>query len=205
MFPPSFFFSSVLSLNCFVTINKQCDYNHSLHPFNRDGVDSLTIIFPCSEKRVQFENALVEAKVQLAASVDKRPPPEFLYPVPIRKTRAGLQFTCAACTIGYNSFGYKDVWVCNSDGYVGQVRGIHAPIIRIAVNIYTYRGRYFSSRELCLRVFKIKVFLFPSFRCLEFNHFFFLFPPLRRFASYHFNQIQTSHLVTECAMLVFPA
>lgn len=35
----------------------------------------------------------------------------------IRKTRAGLQFTCAAATLGTQ----KDVWVCNSDGYVGQV------------------------------------------------------------------------------------
>lgn len=37
--------------------------------------------------------------------------------VSIRKTRAGLQFTCAAATLG----AQKDVWVCNSDGYVGQV------------------------------------------------------------------------------------
>lgn len=35
----------------------------------------------------------------------------------IRKTRAGLQFTCAAATLG----AQRDVWVCNSDGYVGQV------------------------------------------------------------------------------------
>jgi hypothetical protein len=47
--------------------------------------------------------------------------PSFLYPVPIRKTRAGLQFTCAAPTLGVNTFGLRDVWVCNSDGYVGQV------------------------------------------------------------------------------------
>lgn len=37
--------------------------------------------------------------------------------IPIRKTRAGLQFTCAAPTLSEA----KDVWVCNSDGYVGQV------------------------------------------------------------------------------------
>lgn len=52
----------------------------------------------------------------LALSVDKRLCPEFMAPVPIRKTRAGLQFTCAAPTLGS-----QDVWVCNSDGYVGQV------------------------------------------------------------------------------------
>ena len=49
------------------------------------------------------------------------PPPDLLSLIPIRKTRAGLQFTCAAPTIGLNSKGLKDVWVCNSDGYVGQV------------------------------------------------------------------------------------
>ena len=54
-------------------------------------------------------------------SPDRRPPPEFLSPLPIRKTRAGLQFTCAAPTVVWNSKHLRDVWVCNSDGYVGQV------------------------------------------------------------------------------------
>lgn len=54
-------------------------------------------------------------------SVDRRPSPEFLMPVPIRKTRAGLQFTCAAPTLTSMSNAPRDVWVCNSDGYVGQV------------------------------------------------------------------------------------
>lgn len=51
-------------------------------------------------------------------SSDRRPCPELLATVPIRKIRAGLQFTCAGPTLGENG---KDVWVCNSDGYVGQV------------------------------------------------------------------------------------
>lgn len=53
-----------------------------------------------------------------AISGDRRPSPELVATVPIRKTRAGLQFTCAAPTLGDSS---RDVWVCNSDGYVGQV------------------------------------------------------------------------------------
>ena len=58
-----------------------------------------------------------------ALSADRRPCPEFVSPVPIRKTRAGLQFTCAAATLGVpGSLHSRDVWVCNSDGYVGQVR-----------------------------------------------------------------------------------
>lgn len=55
-----------------------------------------------------------------ALSADRRPCPEFVGPLPIRKTRAGLQFTCAAPTLA-NGQGSRDVWVCNSDGYVGQV------------------------------------------------------------------------------------
>lgn len=54
----------------------------------------------------------------LAISGDRRPSPELVATVPIRKTRAGLQFTCAAPTCSDNG---RDVWVCNSDGYVGQV------------------------------------------------------------------------------------
>lgn len=56
-------------------------------------------------------------KLYTAASLERHPVPEFLASIPIRKTRAGLQFTCAAPTLG----NQKDVWVCNSDGYVGQV------------------------------------------------------------------------------------
>ena len=74
------------------------------------------------------------------------PPPDLVSLIPIRKTRAGLQFTCATPTLGpptssnnsassggttvntsapsgsYAQQGLsRDVWVCNSDGYVGQV------------------------------------------------------------------------------------
>lgn len=52
-----------------------------------------------------------------AATLERHPIPEFLMSIPIRKTRAGLQFTCAAATLSEK----RDVWVCNSDGYVGQV------------------------------------------------------------------------------------
>ena len=52
---------------------------------------------------------------------DRKAPPDFVNLIPIRKTRSGLQFTCAAPTLGLNAHRLKDVWVCNSDGYVGQV------------------------------------------------------------------------------------
>jgi hypothetical protein len=32
-----------------------------------------------------------------------------------------FQFSCAAPIDGVNSTGYRDVWVCNSDGYVGHM------------------------------------------------------------------------------------
>ena len=41
-----------------------------------------------------------------------------------------LQFTCAVPTLGLNSHNLKDVWVCNSDGYVGQVNSIHDSMLK---------------------------------------------------------------------------
>ena len=66
------------------------------------------------------------------------PPPDLLSLIPIRKTRAGLQFTSAAPTLGLNSHNLKDVWVCNSDGYVGQV------IILLLLEILTHLSFRFA-------------------------------------------------------------
>lgn len=77
----------------------------------------MSVVFSKPDKRTQWEETITEAKQKLAASFEKYPIPEFITSVPIRKTRAGLQFTCASPTLGTP----KDVWVCNSDGYVGQV------------------------------------------------------------------------------------
>lgn len=83
----------------------------------RSGIQNMSITFSKPEKRSQWEETFTEAKQKLIASVERFQVPEFIASVPIRKTRAGLQFTCAAPTLG----AQKDVWVCNSDGYVGQV------------------------------------------------------------------------------------
>ncbi|XP_044257449.1 rho guanine nucleotide exchange factor 17 [Tribolium madens] len=83
-----------------------------------NGLENISIVFSKPEKRASWEESFNEAKHKLAISGDRKPSPELLATVPIRKTRAGLQFTCAAPTLGDNG---KDVWVCNSDGYVGQV------------------------------------------------------------------------------------
>ncbi|KAH8329800.1 hypothetical protein KR074_010416, partial [Drosophila pseudoananassae] len=82
-----------------------------------NGNQKLTVVFSKTDKRTQWEETFNEAKQKLAATLEKHPIPEFLTSIPIRKTRAGLQFTCAAATLSEN----RDVWVCNSDGYVGQV------------------------------------------------------------------------------------
>ncbi|EDX12527.1 GD20215 [Drosophila simulans] len=82
-----------------------------------NGNQKLAVVFSKTEKRTQWEESFNEAKQKLAATLERHPIPEFLTSIPIRKTRAGLQFTCAAATLSDN----RDVWVCNSDGYVGQV------------------------------------------------------------------------------------
>ncbi|KAH8310855.1 hypothetical protein KR044_003245, partial [Drosophila immigrans] len=82
-----------------------------------NGSQKLTVVFSKTEKRTNWEESFNEAKQKLAATLERHPIPEFLTSIPIRKTRAGLQFTCAAATLSEK----RDVWVCNSDGYVGQV------------------------------------------------------------------------------------
>lgn len=77
----------------------------------------MTVVFSKPEKRTLWEQAFTDAKQKLAKAMERSLIPEFLVSVPIRKTRAGLQFTCASPTLGVQ----RDVWVCNSDGYVGQV------------------------------------------------------------------------------------
>lgn len=106
---------------------------------NSDINHNMSILFSKPEKRNQWEEAFTLAKQKLgngwhnanastaalfsqlvcilATSNEKNTIPEFLLSIPIRKTRAGLQFTCAASTLG----SQNDVWVCNSDGFVGQV------------------------------------------------------------------------------------
>ncbi|XP_012280572.1 rho guanine nucleotide exchange factor 17 isoform X3 [Orussus abietinus] len=84
------------------------------------GMENISVMFTKPDKRASWEESFNEAKQKLALSADRRPCPEFVGPLPIRKTRAGLQFTCAAPTLA-NGEGTRDVWVCNSDGYVGQV------------------------------------------------------------------------------------
>lgn len=78
-------------------------------------------MFAKADKKTQWEQTLLELKQKIAASLESPPAPEFLTSIPIRKTRAGLQFTCAAPTLAGPGPAASDVWVCNSDGYVGQV------------------------------------------------------------------------------------
>ncbi|GFS94317.1 rho guanine nucleotide exchange factor 17 [Nephila pilipes] len=87
----------------------------------QDRVENLTIQFTSPERRAVWSAAFSEAKQRLVISSGRKLPPELKKAMPIRKTRAGLQFTCAAATLGCNQQGMREVWVCNSDGYVGQV------------------------------------------------------------------------------------
>ncbi|XP_067663599.1 rho guanine nucleotide exchange factor 17-like [Haliotis asinina] len=86
----------------------------------QEGVHQFVVVFPSTEKRITWEAAFTDAKTKLSLLSDKRAP-EFLQPLQITKTRAGMQFSCAAPIDGLNANGYRDVWVCNSDGYVGHM------------------------------------------------------------------------------------
>ncbi|XP_058243594.1 rho guanine nucleotide exchange factor 17-like isoform X2 [Hemibagrus wyckioides] len=83
-------------------------------------VDSTFIFeFSSPDARSNFEQAFEEAKKKLAMNKDEWDP-EFLKAIPIMKTRSGMQFSCASPSHS-SPENVCEVWVCNSDGYVGQV------------------------------------------------------------------------------------
>ncbi|XP_023206796.1 rho guanine nucleotide exchange factor 17 isoform X1 [Xiphophorus maculatus] len=75
--------------------------------------------FSSPDARSSFEQAFEDAKKKLAMNKDQWDP-EFLKAIPIMKTRSGMQFSCASPSHSCPDSGCE-VWVCNSDGYVGQV------------------------------------------------------------------------------------
>lgn len=106
-------------------LNRQLSERHSadsqlshleLSVTTPNGLENIGLIFSKPEKRTNWEEVFTEAKNRLAASGERRGCPELVAAVPVTKTRAGLTFTCAGPTPAT-----ANVWVCNSDGYVGQV------------------------------------------------------------------------------------
>lgn len=103
----------------------------------RDTMEHLLVLFTSTDRRAAFQASFQQTKQTLIAKEAlKRPAPKFYQAIPIRKTRAGLQFSCASATLAQNqptgNAGanatvdpfppqVKEVWVCNSDGFVGQV------------------------------------------------------------------------------------
>lgn len=86
----------------------------------QDGSVNLTILFPSGDKKTSWETAFLTSKQKLVQITYKKLP-EFLQPLPITKTRAGMQFSCAAATEPSSTRLDREVLVCNSDGYVGHM------------------------------------------------------------------------------------
>uniref|UniRef100_A0A6I8QL20 Rho guanine nucleotide exchange factor 17 n=1 Tax=Xenopus tropicalis TaxID=8364 RepID=A0A6I8QL20_XENTR len=84
-----------------------------------DGTESFIFEFSNPEARLHFEQGFEDAKKKLVSSKN-RLDPEFLKAIPIMKTRSGMQFSCASPSHSCLD-NVHEVWVCNSDGYVGQV------------------------------------------------------------------------------------
>uniref|UniRef100_A0A8C6XCU6 Rho guanine nucleotide exchange factor 17 n=1 Tax=Naja naja TaxID=35670 RepID=A0A8C6XCU6_NAJNA len=84
-----------------------------------DSTDSHIFEFPNPDARHSFEQGFEDAKKKLASNKNCLDP-EFLKAIPIMKTRSGMQFSCASPSHSNPENAYE-VWVCNSDGYVGQV------------------------------------------------------------------------------------
>ncbi|XP_065667307.1 MATH and LRR domain-containing protein PFE0570w isoform X2 [Hydra vulgaris] len=114
----------------YIAMQSQTPYKAriDLQALTEDGLKEYTFNFLSPECKASWLSFFEETKQKLVYSANSIPP-EFQYPVPITKTRSGMQFTCASPnqTIGnYSDMSPQqsingEVWVCNSDGYVGQV------------------------------------------------------------------------------------
>ncbi|XP_061485056.1 rho guanine nucleotide exchange factor 17 isoform X2 [Rhineura floridana] len=109
-----------------------------------DGTESYIFEFPNPDACHSFEQAFEDTKKKLASNRNCLDP-EFLKAIPIMKTRSGMQFSCASPSRSNpeNSF---EVWVCNSDGYVGQVCLLSVrkePIVEACIAVC-------SARILCI-------------------------------------------------------
>ncbi|CAI5773546.1 rho guanine nucleotide exchange factor 17 [Podarcis lilfordi] len=109
-----------------------------------DGTESYIFEFPNPDARHSFEQAFEDTKKKLA-SYKSCLDPEFLKAIPIMKTRSGMQFSCASPSHSNPENAYE-VWVCNSDGYVGQVCLLSVkkePIVEACIAVC-------SARILCI-------------------------------------------------------
>ena len=111
-----------------------------------DHIEFWSLIFSNKEKRLSWEETFIEARSKLRGCMI-REGPEFFMALPVPKNRAGMQFSCAAACVKsvtlapslappkmdsspsaprvthhqpVMDFNYE-VWVCNSDGCVGQI------------------------------------------------------------------------------------
>ncbi|XP_015272003.1 PREDICTED: rho guanine nucleotide exchange factor 17-like [Gekko japonicus] len=109
-----------------------------------DGNESYIFEFPNPDARQSFEQAFEDTKKKLASNKNCLDP-EFLKAIPIMKTRSGMQFSCASPSHG-SPENASEVWVCNSDGYVGQVCLLSVrkePIVEACIAVC-------SARILCI-------------------------------------------------------
>ncbi|KAG8183951.1 hypothetical protein JTE90_005182 [Oedothorax gibbosus] len=120
--------SHLMSVELSVTIN--------------DEVENMILIFANPEQRMMWQAAFLDAKDKLDNTSENTVHPEFLCSLPLRRTRAGLQITCAAAVVDDCQSGLPDLWICSSDGYVGQVCVLtfqNEPVIASAVNVCNAR------------------------------------------------------------------
>jgi len=84
-----------------------------------DGVKSFYFVFNNNDLKVNFETSFRDLK-EVLTQQKNRFDPAFMKAIPISKTRNGMQFSCATPNTD-TSPNKHEVWVCNTDGYVGQI------------------------------------------------------------------------------------
>ncbi|XP_048589750.1 uncharacterized protein LOC5516516 isoform X2 [Nematostella vectensis] len=134
-----------------VPVQQSLSAKLELQAQTEEGPETFTFLLLDAEIKNSWESDFMNARKELAHAKDTFPP-EFQQPIPITKTRSGMQFTCSSPSLvphmldRGNHCGSGDVWVCNSDGYVGQVC-----ILSMGENIQPIASlSVCSSRILCI-------------------------------------------------------
>nr|CAB3222858.1 rho guanine nucleotide exchange factor 17-like [Phallusia mammillata] len=84
-----------------------------------DGMKIFPFEFMSEDRKTQFEILLINARTN-STSQKGRWDPAFLKAIPVSKNRNGMQLSCSSANTDAYS-GLKEVWVCNTDDYVGEI------------------------------------------------------------------------------------
>lgn len=111
-----------------------------------DKVENLKIGFSSPEQRLNWEKYFLDAKKNFFESISRKPA-TFLSVIAIPRNRPGVKFTCASARTHLVTSDPNDVWICSTDGQMGQICIINT-VPELSVSSY---NTVCNSRITCIQ------------------------------------------------------